>query len=226
MLLFSPVVWTGWVRSQQELLRMQVRSRVAQIAEASEIPNWESLKASQQQLREAIASLETIPNTFASAYPQAQADITFVKSRLDNIEQRIKTEEEALGNLETTKKLAIEAAIIVQNPPHPVEVWQEAKVKWQTTIRLLEAIPEGSFFAVQAQEKLLAYRNNYEAIAKRLSTEEKAASSLSDATNLVWEAGKVLEKPLHPLAVWQQTEAKLQKAIQLLEAIPKNSPAF
>ncbi len=215
MLLFSPVVWTGWVRSQQELLRMQVRSSVAQIAEASEIPNWENLKASQQQLREAIASLETIPNTFASAYPQAQADITFVKSRLDNIEQRIKTEEEALGNLETTKKLAIEAAIIVQNPPHPVEVWQEAKVKWQTTISLLEAIPEESFVAVQAQEKLLAYRNNYEAIAKRLSTEEKAASSLSDATNLVWEAGKVLEKPLHPLAVWQQTEAKLQKASQI-----------
>ena len=41
--------------------------------------------------------------------------------------------------------------------------------------------------SLQAQEKLSAYRANYEAITKRLSTEEKAASNLSNATSLVLE---------------------------------------
>ncbi|MDJ0617623.1 MAG: hypothetical protein QNJ63_12910 [Calothrix sp. MO_192.B10] len=64
--------------------------------------------------------------------------------------------------------MAMEAAILVQNPPHPQEVWQKAKVKWQQSINLLETIPEGTFYYQQAKDKLSTYRTNYIAISTKL----------------------------------------------------------
>ena len=61
----------------------------------------------------------------------------------------------------------MEAYIIVQYPPYPAEVWQQAQAKWQQAINLLEAIPEGTFVSAQAKEKLVVYRNNYAAVSQR-----------------------------------------------------------
>ncbi|MFH7028424.1 MAG: hypothetical protein ACHBN1_24300 [Heteroscytonema crispum UTEX LB 1556] len=62
----------------------------------------------------------------------------------------------------------MEAAVIVQNPPHPQTVWQQAQVKWQQAINLLEAIPESTFASQHAKDKLSTYKTNYAAITTRL----------------------------------------------------------
>ena len=61
--------------------------------------------------------------------------------------------------------------LMVNNPPHPQEVWQNAQSKLQQAINLLNAIPQGTFVEAKAKEKLADYQNNYTVISNRIKTE-------------------------------------------------------
>ncbi|MBL1175595.1 hypothetical protein [Pantanalinema sp. GBBB05] len=124
------------------------------------------------------------------------------------------------AQLAKARELAWEAAVIVQNPPHPVETWQKARVKWRQAIRVLEAIATETSVATQAQQRLTVYRTNYAAIDDRLETEQAAVSQLESAQALAWQAAVTVQKPPHTLAVWQSADRKWQQAIAQLEAIP------
>ena len=50
------------------------------------------------------------------------------------------------------------AALLVQNPPHPINIWYEAQEKWQYAINLLEKIPQESGSYLETREKLTLYR--------------------------------------------------------------------
>jgi len=126
-------------------------------------------------------------------------------------------------NLAAAQKLAMEAAVMTQNPPHPLETWQQVQGKWQESIQLLEAIPDSSPVATQAQEKLTVYRTNYQAITNRIVTEQKAATNLQSAQKLGWEAAVMVKNPPHPKEVWQNAKSKLQQAINLLSSIPQGT---
>lgn len=84
------------------------------------------------------------------------------------ISTRILNEKKAKDNFELSQKLAIEAAILVQNPPHPPKVWKQAQLKWQEAIQLLESIPAGTFISKKAQEKLSSYKTNYAAVSTQV----------------------------------------------------------
>jgi hypothetical protein len=131
-----------------------------------------------------------------------------------------------LDNYTAALNLAWEAAVVVQKPPHPAQVWQEARVKWRQAIRLLEAIPPDSEFFVQSKEKLTIYRKNYAAIDHRLINEQEAAEHLKQAHTLAWQAAVTVQNPPHPLKVWQRASLKWQEAIALMEQIPKNTSAY
>lgn len=137
--------------------------------------------------------------------------------------QKANPEQQAAANLETAQKLAMEAAVMTQNAPHPLEIWQKSQAKWQEAVNLLEAIPENLSISAKAQEKLAAYRTNYMAISNRLITEEKASTNLENAQKLAMEAAVIAQNPPHPAEVWQQAKAKWQEAINLLESIPNNT---
>ncbi|MEG4529533.1 hypothetical protein [Microcoleus sp. D2_18a_D3] len=126
-------------------------------------------------------------------------------------------------NLAAAQKLAMEAAVRTQNPPHPLENWQQVQGKWQESIKLLEAIPDNSPVATQAQEKLSVYRTNYQAITNRIVTEQKAATNLEAAQKLAGEAALMVNNPPHPKEVWQNAQSKLQQAINLLTSIPQGT---
>jgi DNA polymerase III delta subunit len=117
----------------------------------------------------------------------------------------------------------MEAAVMTQNSPHPLEIWQKSQGKWQEAVNLLEAIPENLSISAKAQEKLAAYRTNYTAISNRIITEEKASTNLENAQKLAMEAAVLAQNPPHSAEVWQQAKAKWQEAISLLEAIPNNT---
>ena len=126
-------------------------------------------------------------------------------------------------NLAAAQKLAMEAAVITQNPPHPLENWQQVQGKWGESIKLLEAIPDTSLVAAQAKDKLAIYRTNYQAISNRIVTEQKAATNVESAQKLAWEAAVMVKEPPHPTEVWQNAQSKLQQAINLLNAIPEGT---
>lgn len=226
MVLLSPVAGIGWMRYQQEQLRSQVQGMVSQIPDVNQMPDLITLQNSQAKLKEAISRLDTIPNLIGSAYQQAQVDAANLKNRLPKIEQRIQIEESASASLAATQQPAMEAALLVQNPPHPLVVWQKAQGKWQEAINLLESIPEGTFVSTQAKTKLLAYRANYDVISKRLSTEEKINSNWETANKLGSDALQISQQSTQPLVAWKQAQVDLQEAIKLLETTPKNTPFF
>jgi hypothetical protein len=142
---------------------------------------------------------------------------------LDFRQSGMQTSEQASTNLIAAQKLGLEAAEMVQNPPHPLTVWQQAQAKWQEAINLLEAIPSGTSVSAQSKEKLAAYRANYAAISNRLIIEQNASVNLENAQKLAMEASIIVQYPPYPAEVWQQAQAKWQQAINLLEAIPEGT---
>lgn len=122
-------------------------------------------------------------------------------------------------SLLAAQTLAWEASVLVQNPPHPVETWQEAKVKWRQAVRLLETVPQASALFEQTKKRLNTYRANYQAISKRLAAEQAAVANLEAAQTSAWQAAMTVQAPPHPLRVWQRAGRKWEEAIALLEPI-------
>jgi hypothetical protein len=131
-----------------------------------------------------------------------------------------------MEKLVEARRLAWDAAVMVQTPPHPVDVWQRARVKWRSAIRLLESISEESSTATQVQEKLISYRENYAAIDARLKAEQTGENNLKASQTLAWQAAVTVQEPPHPLKVWQRASSKWQEAIALLEEVPNTATTY
>lgn len=127
---------------------------------------------------------------------------------------------EAIANFKSAQNLGMEAAALVQNPPHPLTVWQQAATKWQQAIKLLESIPDTTAISLQAKKQLASYRVNYNVISKRLLTEQQAVANLESAQKLATEATFFVQNSPDSE---QQVKAKLEEAINLLEAIPEGT---
>ncbi|MDX2231353.1 MAG: hypothetical protein NW220_17080 [Leptolyngbyaceae cyanobacterium bins.349] len=123
-------------------------------------------------------------------------------------------------NLRVARQYAWEAAVLVQNPPHLDERWQEARLKWRQAIRLLEAIPTSTPISKQVQQKLSDYRAKYAAITNRLTNEETAVNHFEQAQAFAWQAAVMVQNPPHARSVWQRAAERWIEAIRLLEAIP------
>ncbi|NDJ20600.1 hypothetical protein GS682_02870 [Nostoc sp. B(2019)] len=129
----------------------------------------------------------------------------------------------AIANFKSAQNLGMEAAALVQNPPHPLTVWQQAATKWQQAIKLLESIPETTVISLQAKKQLASYRVNYNVISKRLLTEQQAVANLESAQKLATEATFIVQNSPDSE---QQVKAKLEQAINLLETIPEGTSVF
>jgi hypothetical protein len=132
-------------------------------------------------------------------------------------------EERAITNFKSAQKLGMEASSLVQNPPHSLQVWQQAKTKWYQAINLLDIIPNRTSVYEQAKNKLLRYRINYNAINQRVLSEKKALDNLELAQKLAIEATLLIHNSPDSLPIRQQAKEKWQQAINLLEAIPQSS---
>ncbi|MCL6753952.1 hypothetical protein KBT16_24425 [Nostoc sp. CCCryo 231-06] len=132
-------------------------------------------------------------------------------------------EASAIANFKSAQKLGMEAASLVQKPPHPLKAWQQAQNKWHQAINLLDSIPNETSIYDRAKEKLAYYEINYKSISQRMLIENKALTNLELAQKLAMEANLFVQNPPHPLLVWQQAQDKWQQAINLLEAIPENT---
>jgi molybdenum-dependent DNA-binding transcriptional regulator ModE len=123
----------------------------------------------------------------------------------------------------TARQKAWEAALLVQHPPHSIDTWQEARVKWRQAIRLIEEIPEDAPISTQAKQRLAVYKANYQEISQRLTDEQAAVDNFTKAQTLAWQAAVTVQKPPYPLKVWQRASQKWGEAISLLQAVPPHT---
>ncbi len=146
--------------------------------------------------------------------------------QLQQISLSFTQEGSASAKFKSAQKLGMEAASLVQNPPHPLKVWQEAETKWHQAIILLDSIPDKTSINDQAKKKLAYYQINYKSISKRVLIEKKAVANLESAKKLAIEANLFLHNPPHSLLVRRQAQGKWKQAINLLEAIPKSTSVY
>ncbi|MGD1704641.1 hypothetical protein [Dapis sp. BLCC M229] len=154
----------------KEAKRLSVESKRTIKYPPLPLATWEEAET---ELLESIKLLEEIPK---GTTVKKEADRLLQTYRQDyhNLRKQLIFEKTATSKLVTAKKLATEASVIVQNPPHPLEVWQDAQAKWQEAINLLQEIPQDAFVAPEAVEKLDLYRINYQAVTTRLERQKKS----------------------------------------------------
>ncbi len=148
----------------KEAKRLSVESKRTIKYPPLPLATWEEAET---DLLESIKLLEEIPKG-TTVKKEADKLLQTYRQDYQNLRQQLIFEKTATSKLVTAKKLATQASLIVQNPPHPLEVWQEAQTKWQEAINLLQEIPQDAFVAPEAVEKLDLYRINYQAITTRL----------------------------------------------------------
>lgn len=134
------------------------------------LATWEEAET---ELLEAIKLLEEIPKG-TTVKKESDKLLQTYRQDYQNLREKLIVEKTATAKLVTAQKLGIEASVIVQNPPHPPEVWQEALAKWQEAINLLQEIPTDAFVAPEVVEKLDLYRINYRAVNSRLEREKES----------------------------------------------------
>jgi hypothetical protein len=112
---------------------------------------------------------------------------------------------------------------MVQNPPHPPAIWQQARVKWRKAVRLLESMPADSPKSKLVKQQLAVYRTNYATLGDRLVQEQTALAHLEAAQKKAWQAATMVQNPPHSLQIWQRAAEKWQQAIQVLDAAPSQT---
>ena len=126
-------------------------------------------------------------------------------------------------NIKSAQKLAEEAGEMIDNPPHPLTVWQTAQDKWGKAIQLLEEVSHEQKDSEEIENKLKIYRTDYNTITQKIAQEQKAVNNLEAAQKLALEASAMVKNPPYPLTVWQTAEDKWEKAVNLLESIPEDA---
>ncbi|MEG4629597.1 TerD family protein [Microcoleus sp. AR_TQ3_B6] len=159
------------MRSGNETLK-QAKILAVETQNAVQATDVNLLRSFDKRLKETIANLEKIPNFPGFGYQQARADLLKLRPSLVPVQQHL----QAAESLATAQKLAMEAAVVVQKPPHPIEVWQQSQSKWQQAIALLEAIDSRTPVYTLAQNKLSNYRANRAVIRQRVAIAQKAAN--------------------------------------------------
>jgi hypothetical protein len=129
----------------------------------------------------------------------------------------------AIANFKSAQQLGMEAASLVQNPPHPLKVWQQAETKWHQAIILLDSIPDETSVSDRAKKKLAYYQINYKSINQRVLIEKKALNNLESAHKLAIEANLFVKNSPHSPLIRQQAQDKWEQAINLLEGIPQST---
>jgi len=185
LVLATGAVGFAFMRSGNETLQ-QAKILAVDTQNAAQATDVNLLKSFDRRLKETIANLDKIPNFPGFGYQQARADLLKLSPILVPVARNLQGAE----NLEKAQKLAMEAAVLVQKPPHPMEVWHQCQSKWQQAIGLLEAIESGTPVYNLAQNKLSSYRANSAIISQRVAIAQKA-TNFSNQGSLKVQKGDV-----------------------------------
>jgi hypothetical protein len=196
-----------------------------------------SLEQSSKYLEQARSELEGISILPGAGSKPAQLKISEINEKLSSVQSRISEEEtkisvqaKAVQDLEGAKQLAKQASEVVQNPPHPISTWEEAKTAWASSIQLLEGIPAETDAYNEAQEKLTGYRNNLKAIENRITVENQAIAKYEESRQAGDELITLTRSLVYPgrddLPKLKEAQTGLEKAIQQLRTIPNGTSQY
>ncbi len=133
----------------------------------------------------------------------------------------------AAWQVQRVQKVAALQADPNVKPSSEVAVLQQHAQRLREGLEGLSRVPNLPLFPYEtAQKELTIGRGRLEALEKALAAAEGANRDLQRALALAQEAAILVQKPPHPLPIWQKAQAKWQEAIALLEGIPEGTAAY
>ncbi|TAD80239.1 MAG: hypothetical protein EA001_01165 [Oscillatoriales cyanobacterium] len=141
-----------------------------QARQATRMGQLKDLAAARRDLTQQIQWLQWMPTWPGLGGSAAQAQLPFLQAQAAQLDRALKLAQ----SFKTAETAAMDAALLVQNPPHPPVVWRNARDKWQQAITALEAAPQDGPEAIALQGKLATYRNNRAAIEQQLAVAVQA----------------------------------------------------
>jgi len=234
-----------WLNNVQKKSIAIAQEKIANLGDINQDFNINKLRAARNQLPEAIAILEEAIQLPGVPLQPISREIVKLNYQLTAVERKLYLEEYGFIYLKLAKESAMAAALLVQNPPHPINTWYEAQEKWQYAINLLEKIPQESGSYPEAREKLKLYQENHQVITKRFNWAKQAIEINNQAKQKMekgnyWGAIRDLKKAinLNP----GQSETYLSRGVaysqvgmrraaiadfnKAIEMNPKNSQAY
>lgn len=209
----------GYVLSRPCVFTQCDRIQTAQIKGDEAISNLRAdaslndVKASQGELRHAIRMLQPIP-AWSSYHDEVEEILPEYEYQIESLDLVVKAQE-----------TAYEAAVMSQDPPHPVSKWQKIADKWRLAITALAEVPTDSPVRNLADDKLVEYRANLSNIVLRKETESLAEVSLRQAQQASTQATQAVETA-QSLEDWQNALGFWENAITNLRQIPQGTEAY
>lgn len=181
-------------------------------ATAESEKNSAELKLALEKLATATVELEKIP-LWSGHHSRAQQMLESNQRQAQNLDLMVRGMDKAMS-----------AAILSQNPPHPVEKWQEMKLLWQQAIALLSIITPDSYVQELRSQKLQEYGANLAAIDRRLQLEKEAIEQLEAAKELA-SIALARQGIAQTLENWILVQATWSEAVNKLSAVNKGTMA-
>ena len=93
---------------------------------------------------------------------------------MSEAEQKQQREKNDRDLFKSAQNHAMSASVLVQNPPHPLEVWLQAEQKWLEAIAQLKQISSETSTFTDAQTKLKTYENNLAVVRQYIARSQQA----------------------------------------------------
>lgn len=136
----------------------------------------------QSMWREAIAQLEQLP-TNSNLQPLAQEKIKAYKANLGQTNQRLIKERQSQARLQEAKDAAL-IAEARQGVAQSLEHWRLVYATWQTAIKRLKQIPQGTTAYEEAQRLSALYLPKVAVARERKTQEQFSANSYNQGLRL------------------------------------------
>ncbi|MEL7034343.1 MAG: hypothetical protein AAFO04_01805 [Cyanobacteria bacterium J06592_8] len=205
--------------STQEEARLQVYSENPQIDKDIELKESSKIETKKKKNVNFISLLLLLIASVSALF--ALFSFQFI------IQQRYRSSllssESVENEIKSAKALAKKANGMIKSPPYPLTTLRTAQDKMLTAIQILEATPGDVRNSGTIIRYLEIYQTDYYSITRKIAREQRAASNLKMAEKLALEALEMLENPLRTSDTLQTAQNQMQKAINLLESIPKNA---
>jgi tetratricopeptide (TPR) repeat protein len=168
----------------------QERFNEAESALNSARKEYQNLKSGERQViaawQTAIDLFDQIPSDTLAGRLSENRSLTAQQDFEKQVDQATR-EKRGTTLIATAQQYAVQAVNVVQDPPHPVEKWEQAVNLWEQAIRQLEKISKNHSSYQEAQEKLSEYNSNLKKIKQRLQDEKDSIEAMKKAQELIAE---------------------------------------
>lgn len=175
-----------------------------------------TLQATQALWREAIAQLQTVPQTDV-LYAFAQQHLAAYETNRAAIATLITAEQQAQKKLSLAKE-TVKVADAREGIAQTSESWQLAQSTWQVAINTLREIPTSTTSYTEAQQLLAGYQGKLAVARDRATQEQIAKKAFTQALALAQRAEAAQRQNQ-----WSQAVATWRDALTTIKQVPNNT---